>query len=58
MLASLDLDNPELASLVALLRVPIKTTRWRLAARTKALWAILAKPEPPQRRPQPGYRSW
>ena len=42
----LNLDDPELAALVAPLSAEIKNTRWPLAPRTKALRSILAKLAP------------
>ena len=54
---TLELDDTERAALVALLTAEIENTRWPLAPRTKALRVILDKLEPPQRRPEPRYRS-
>ena len=48
-MTNLELDDTERAALVVLLRAQIKNTRWRLAPRTGALRAILAKLEPPPR---------
>ena len=53
MLASLNLDDNEIAAVVALLRAQIKNTRWRLAPRTRALRSILDKLDPPPPRPEP-----
>jgi hypothetical protein len=41
--ASLDLDDTELAALVALLRAQIESTRWPLAPRIEKLRSILDK---------------
>jgi hypothetical protein len=53
MLAWLNLDDIEIAAVVALLRAQIKNTRWRLAPRTRTSQSILDKLAPPPPRPQP-----
>ena len=53
-----DLDDTDKSALADLLREVIASDRYPLSPRIKRLRAILAKLEPPQRRPERRDRSW